>query len=141
VSGVIDRYHDSSGRLLALLIRGWSRHRSSQRGSLIDFLTTPNMNLQVGFLKHDKGKVIQAHEHKAASRVIVDTAEVLMVTKGSLRVDLYGDPMEVQSFQMDAGDVVVLLAGGHGFEVLEDRTEVWEVKQGPYLGEADKEKF
>ncbi len=38
------------------------------------------------------------------------------------------------------GDAVVLVRGGHGFQVLED-LEMIEVKQGPYMGEKDKVRF
>ena len=38
------------------------------------------------------------------------------------------------------GDVIILMSGGHGFEVLEDLNMV-EVKQGPYVGDADKTRF
>lgn len=41
---------------------------------------------------------------------------------------------------MEAGYVILLASGGHGFEVLED-LEVFEVKQGPYMGEMDKTRF
>jgi hypothetical protein len=37
-----------------------------------------------------------------------------------------------------AGDAILLIAGGHGFEVLE-ACQIMEVKQGPYLSkEKDK---
>ena len=35
---------------------------------------------------------------------------------------------------LHAGDVLVLLAGGHSYDILEDDTFVLEVKNGPYLG-------
>ena len=38
------------------------------------------------------------------------------------------------------GDVILLISGGHGFEVLEELNMV-EVKQGPYVGETDKTRF
>ncbi len=38
------------------------------------------------------------------------------------------------------GDVILLIQGGHGFEVLEE-VEMIEVKQGPYVGERDKTRF
>ena len=41
---------------------------------------------------------------------------------------------------LEAGDVVLLIEGGHGFEVMED-VEMIEVKQGPYAGEQDKTRF
>jgi hypothetical protein len=36
--------------------------------------------------------------------------------------------------------VILLIQGGHGFEVLEE-LEMIEVKQGPYAGEGDKTCF
>ena len=41
---------------------------------------------------------------------------------------------------LGAGDVILLIAGGHGFEVLEELNMI-EVKQGPYVGDADKTRF
>jgi hypothetical protein len=38
------------------------------------------------------------------------------------------------------GDVILLISGGHGFEVLEELNMV-EVKQGPYAGDSDKTQF
>jgi hypothetical protein len=37
-------------------------------------------------------------------------------------------------------DFILLAFGGHGFEMLEE-SEIIEVKQGPYAGEADKIRF
>jgi hypothetical protein len=41
---------------------------------------------------------------------------------------------------LEAGDVILLAAGGHGFTMLEP-TEMIEVKQGPYAGDRDKTRF
>ncbi|MCX6327803.1 MAG: hypothetical protein NT144_14345, partial [Bacteroidia bacterium] len=38
------------------------------------------------------------------------------------------------------GDVILLAAGGHGFEMIEP-SEIIEIKQGPYVGERDKVRF
>lgn len=37
-------------------------------------------------------------------------------------------------------DAILLIQGGHGFEVLEEVERI-EVKQGPYVGEEDKTRF
>lgn len=39
------------------------------------------------------------------------------------------------------GDVLILVGGGHGFEILEEGTVMMEVKQGPYAGAKDKVHF
>jgi len=41
---------------------------------------------------------------------------------------------------LNKGDVILLVNGGHGFEMLE-KTEMIEVKQGPYVGDKDKTRF
>ena len=46
----------------------------------------------------------------------------------------------MESVVLGAGDVILLVSGGHGFTVLEE-VEMIEVKQGPYSGDADKKRF
>ena len=61
--------------------------------------------------------------------------------RGRLRVDFFdNDQQYLESRILEAGDVILLAAGGHGFEVLEE-IEMVEVKQGPYAGEQDKTRF
>jgi hypothetical protein len=43
---------------------------------------------------------------------------------------------------VDEGDILILLQGGHGYEILEDGTQVLEVKNGPYIGaDLDRRRF
>ena len=44
------------------------------------------------------------------------------------------------SRELKAGDVILLIKYGHGFEILEE-LEMIEVKQGPYAGDQDKTRF
>ena len=46
----------------------------------------------------------------------------------------------MESHLLEAGDIILLAAGGHGFEVIEE-VEMVEIKQGPYLGDRDKVRF
>jgi hypothetical protein len=58
-----------------------------------------------------------------------------------MRVDFYTEARVYQeSHLLSSGDVVLLVAGGHGFEMLEP-VEMFEVKQGPYAGDQDKTLF
>jgi len=69
------------------------------------------------------------------------THEVLVIKRGKLRVDFYDDDrIYLESRILRTGDVILLVGGGHGFEVLEE-TEMFEVKQGPYAGGDDKTVF
>jgi len=58
-----------------------------------------------------------------------------------VRVDFYDDEQNyLESHLLEAGDVILLAGGGHGFEILEE-AEMIEVKQGPYMGEGEKIRF
>ena len=64
-----------------------------------------------------------------------------MVTRGSLRCDLYDKKQRyLQSSIIEEGDLLVLFEGGHGFSALSD-IEMVEIKQGPYSLIKDKIKF
>ena len=69
------------------------------------------------------------------------TQETLFIKRGRLRVDFFDEQQTyLFSRELGAGDVILLVKGGHGFEVLED-LEMIEVKQGPYYGDQDKTRF
>jgi len=117
---------------LAIILRaGYARQG-------VTFLTPDDYSQQLGYMNRPAGYRIAAHVHNAVPRAVVFTREVLFIRSGRLRVDFYGDDHRyVESRILQAGDVVLLAAGGHGFEMLED-TEMIEVKQGPYAGAGDK---
>lgn len=92
-------------------------------------------------MHHPQGKVIDAHVHNLVHRNVVLTQEVLVIKKGMLRVDFYDEYEDyLESRTIGAGDVILLVSGGHGFKVLEE-LEMIEVKQGPYAGVDDKKRF
>lgn len=123
------------GKVFAIIIK--SDH--SEDG--IRFLTPNDYSQQLAFMKHPKGKIIDAHTHNIVAREVRYTEEVLVIRKGALRVDFYDDDRSyVESHVIRDGDVILLAFGGHGFEVLED-CEFIEIKQGPYLGDRDKIRF
>lgn len=107
----------------------------------INFLTPNNFSQQLAYMHHATGKHISPHIHNPAPREVQYTQEVLFIRKGKLRVDFYNhEQLYLESHILEAGDVVLLIAGGHGFEVLEE-VEMIEVKQGPYVGEQDRTRF
>jgi mannose-6-phosphate isomerase-like protein (cupin superfamily) len=122
-------------QLLAIIIS----HRFNESG--IHFFTPNELSQQLAYMHHPTGKVIQPHVHNPVIREVTYTQEVLFIKSGKLRVDFYNDQQEyLDSRILEAGDVILLVTGGHGFEVLEE-IEMIEVKQGPYVGEQDKTRF
>ena len=121
--------------LLALILP------SSFKEQGIHFFTPHELSQQLAFMKYDPGKVIPAHVHNPVAREVFFTQEALFIRKGKLRVDFYTDGREyLESHVLSDGDVILLIRGGHGFEVMEP-LEMVEVKQGPYVSDLDKTRF
>jgi hypothetical protein len=107
----------------------------------IHFFTPDDFSQQLAYMQHPKGKMIQPHVHNSVTRQVHFTKEVLFIKRGLVRIDFYNDNQEyIESRILGPGDVILLSTGGHGFEVLEE-LEMFEVKQGPYAGDADKTRF
>jgi mannose-6-phosphate isomerase-like protein (cupin superfamily) len=125
-------YHN---QLLALIVS----QRFNEPG--IHFFTPNELSQQLAYMRHPVGKVIAPHVHNPVTREVQYTQEVLFIKKGKLRVDFYNNQQQyLESRILEAGDVILLVTGGHGFEVLEE-IEMIEVKQGPYVGDQDKTRF
>lgn len=107
----------------------------------IHFFTPTEFSQQLGYMNREKGYVIDPHIHKPVSREVHFTKEVLFLKSGRVRVDFYKEDKSFLSSEiLYEGDVILLAHGGHGFEMLEN-SELIEVKQGPYAGDLDKERF
>ena len=131
---MIEKVH-SKTEVLAIIVRR-DFHKEG-----IHFFTSNDLSQQLAYMSHPTGKEIQPHVHKKVQREVHFTQETLFIRKGKLKVDFYSVDQEyLESRILESGDVILLIKGGHGFEVLED-LEMFEVKQGPYSGDADKIKF
>ena len=131
---MIEKIH-CKGETLAIIVR----KEFNCHG--LHFFTPNDYSQQLGFMSHPVGKQIQPHIHKRVKRQVNYTQETLFIRKGRLQIDFYSENQEfLESRVLEAGDVILLINGGHGFKVLED-LEMFEVKQGPYAGDEDKVKF
>lgn len=128
-------YIKHNNQLLALILR------NDYCSDGIEFFTPSDFSQQLGYMNRPKDYMIQPHIHNPVVREVSYTKEVLIIKKGKVRVDFYNDNKDyLESRILKGGDIVLLAFGGHGFKMLED-SEIVEVKQGPYAGEADKTRF
>ncbi len=124
-----------NGESLACIVRAGLQPDSTA------FVTPEDWTQQVGFVVYPAGGEIVRHVHRPIRRNIVGTSEVLIVRRGRCEFDLFGeDGTRVATRELCTGDVAIILAGGHGFRMLEDSV-LLEVKQGPYTGMDEKEYF
>jgi hypothetical protein len=114
-----------------------ARHIPSQdawAGGL-NFFSNDSEFVQVGTWGYESGKELLAHSHNKVERQVFWTQEVLYIRKGKIKADIYNlENEKIGEFVGNSGDVLILLIGGHGYQILEDETQVLEVKNGPYLG-------
>jgi mannose-6-phosphate isomerase-like protein (cupin superfamily) len=132
--GLVEHITDR-GQPLAYIIRG------SFKPEKTTFLTPPDFKQQVGYVVYPEGGEVARHMHKPLERRLVGTSEVLIVREGRCLMDVYNDERElVATRELQTGDIMLLVGGGHGFRMLEATTFL-EVKQGPYTGIDEKERF
>ena len=99
-----------AGHVLALIISGRFREPG------IHFFTPADFSQQLAYMEHPAGKLIAPHVHNPVPREVRYTQEVLFIRKGRLRVDFYDHAQTyLRSRMLEAGDVVLLIEGGHGF--------------------------
>ena len=123
--------------ILAIIARG------DEWGKGLNFLTRNEDYQQVAIWGYDEGHKLLPHIHLHEPREILHTQEVLYIREGSIRADIYKENREfLKSVDLQAGDVIILLNGGHGYEILQNDTKVLEIKNGPYPGaEKDRERI
>ena len=123
-------------KLFALIVRRQFRKKNG-----INFFTSKEATQQFGFMKHKKNHIIKPHKHNKRLTRILRTTEVILLLKGTLRVDFYNNKYKyLFSKKINEKDIIMLIHGGHGFKVLKN-AEMIEVKQGPYSLTGDKIKF
>ncbi len=123
------------GTLLAQVIR------AEVSSGKTTFLTPAESAMQMGFIVRGSGDTVPRHCHEPGERRITTTSEALIVREGECDLTIYGvDREKVREVNLKEGDVVLLLAGGHGLRFRQD-TVLLEIKQGPFLGDSEKLKF
>ena len=125
------------GKILAII------YRDEDWVEGLNFITPDELFIQVGSWWYPKGKKLASHVHNDFERSAMRTQEMNYVKKGAMRVLLFDDQKNyLQDFVIKAGDLAVVAYGGHGYEILEDGTQIIEAKNGPFVDvETDKTKF
>ena len=95
--------------------------------------------LQLGFISHKKNHYIKSHIHLKKPRIINYCTEVLLIEKGKVKIKFFDNNLSdiKKDKVLTKGDIIILFQGGHGFKILE-KTNIIEIKQGPYVEGKDK---
>jgi hypothetical protein len=105
------------------------------------FISPDSYYQQLGFVVYPADGVVCRHLHLPLQRHLIGTPETLLIRKGKVEVELYSqDKSPLGTWVLREGDIIQLVGGGHCFKCLED-TVFLEIKQGPYTGLVEKERF
>ena len=109
-------------------------HRKDDWNRGLDFITPDDASIQAGTFWYEAGKRCKAHRHLKNERTIDYTQECNIVISGSMAATIYdNNAQEIGTELLRAGDMIVVLTGAHGYEILEDGTRVIECKNGPFV--------
>ena len=122
-------------KLYALIIK--KKRKFINKG--VDFVTNQKDLIQLGFLNHGKNHKINSHIHLKKPRIINFCTEVLLIENGKVKITFYDSKKKdiKKDKILNKGDIIILFQGGHGFHILK-KTQIIEVKQGPYVEGKDK---
>lgn len=126
-----------NGKIISII------YRESDWVTGLNFITPDSLFMQVSSWYYNKGKRLTDHIHKDYPRNITRTQEMTYVKQGKMKVFLYDENTNpLKEFVLNEGDLAIYGYGGHGYEILEDNTQIIETKNGPFIGvDNDKEKF
>ena len=109
----------------------------------LNFYSNDKEFIQFGVWGYNKGKVLPVHAHNLVERSTSRTQEALIVQRGKIKAFIYNlKEIQVTELLINQGEAIILLNGAHGYEILEDNTQVLEFKNGPYVGaELDRKRL
>ncbi len=126
----------SNKKTIAIIIR----NNIAVKG--VKFFSPKDYPFQIGFHNRPEKTVLKPHKHPAHNFFIKSSQEVLYILRGKIRVDLYDNGNKKKLLcrkTLKDGDSILFVSGGHGVTFLKD-SKIFEVKQGPYVGD-DKAKI
>jgi hypothetical protein len=123
-----------NGELLHLIIkRGVLDDQSEERvnlGNEKDFIQVALLNIKIR-------KSFQSHKHilREVNFNRIKAQEAWFVISGQVKVTYFDvDDNQICSEILESGDLSITYNGGHGYEILTEKTQVIEIKTGPYEG-------
>ena len=90
--------------------------------------------LQVSIQVLKKNFEIISHKHIKLNRNTNITQEMWLIMKGKVELKIFDlNNQFLKKFILKKGDFYILFRGGHKMKSLVDKTEFYEIKNGPYF--------
>ena len=107
-------------------------------------ITVESAFLQCAVMKPTRNKTYKAHKHviKSQSTFEFQVQEAFIVISGQVTIVIFDiDDSLLCEVVLHAGDLAVILAGGHTIKIGNINTVLYEIKTGPYEGQLLDKKF
>ena len=106
--------------------------RASYTPKETEFYSSPTDEIQFGIIKYQKDYKTGAHYHNKPETITTPIDEILMIQKGSARIDFYSNEgLYIKSIEIFKNDTIILYRGGHNIKFYED-TDVIKIKPGAW---------
>tara|TARA_Y100000591_G_C21854004_1_gene713681 strand:+ start:9060 stop:9473 length:414 start_codon:yes stop_codon:yes gene_type:complete len=98
-------------------------------------LSEDNAYLQVSTLNINTTKKFKPHKHRFLERTTTRTQECWIIIQGKIKATYYDiDDKIITEKILEPGDCSITYNGAHNIDILEDNTLMYEIKNGPYMG-------
>lgn len=98
--------------------------------------------LQLAAIKIPDNHKFRGHKHLTLPRETNITQECWVVVKGKVKTFHYDeDDNLLEENILEVGDATITFRGGHNYQALEEGALVYEIKTGPYMGQAKDKTF
>jgi cupin fold WbuC family metalloprotein len=107
-------------------------------------IVPPSEFLQGAAIRVNDGDVFRPHKHiwKSFNSPRIKTQEAWLVSRGTIKIVIFDiDDKIIHTSILRNGDACFTIHGGHTYECIEDHTCLWEIKNGPYEGQAKDKVF
>lgn len=128
---------DDKGERLATICR----LTDFEEPNKVQWISDNKDGLQVAGMNVLCGRTFKTHQHIFRERSANFTEEAIVVIKGKLKSVIYDLQKQMQAeVILYPGDMIITRRGYHGYEVLEDGTIFYEMKNGPFSGVVSEDK-
>ena len=112
--------------------------RSTYQTKDTEFFTEETDEIQFGVISYPKNHKTGAHYHNHLNKQSTQIDEILIIQKGSARIDFYNNEGNyIVSSEVFEGDTLIIFKGGHNIIFYED-TKVLAIKSGVYEQKSSK---
>tara|TARA_R100000005_G_C4997429_1_gene204148 strand:- start:2854 stop:3270 length:417 start_codon:yes stop_codon:yes gene_type:complete len=105
-------------------------------------ISTEKEFLQLAAIKIPDNHKFRGHKHLRLVRETDITQECWIVIGGKVKTFHYDEEDNLlEENILEVGDATITFRGGHNYQALEDGALVYEIKTGPYMGQAKDKTF